>query len=1045
MEKATKKLLFTLLAFFVAFSIVGASVLTYVYAAEKITLSTTGGSVLVGGKQLAAATVKADGVVLEGDELAKVEWTSSDTEIATVDSTGVITSGSNTGKVTITAKYEGLTATRTVTVKNPEATIDGEGYLTFSAAINAVKGTTGKIVVLGEDLSLAGVFNRFTVESGTEYTIDLNGKALSMNGAYFTLNGGELTVTNGTISVKGNMSQEFTVNSGTLNITESANINCTGSVSPIAVFGSAMVNTAGNLSSESSFAIAGNGSSGKGGYTINITGGELKSNSAPAIYHPNDGTVNISGGTIIGATAVYQKSGELNITGGTFNANGAKADYIYNGNGANSTGDAIVIDNCGYPGGAPVANISGGTFTSENANAVASYGYGGNEPIEKFISGGKYSNDVEQEYLVDDVDSYPLPDGTYVVGESATLTMAATKKGVAGNSGDTIGSIKIDAATATAEQKAEIVWSSDDDGVVEVASNGVLTYVSEGSTTVTGTYRGSSASCVITVDPAVVEYTAASGKVTYQSSIPSAFSSGTYKLLADVTRSARMTPGTFGNDVVLDLNGKTLTSTASDYAILLGRNGTEASPYKFAIIDSSDEKGGKLVVNSGAQAAIQAQGKYNEITIGEGVTIDGGCVAVLSENQTVSINGTVNGGGDFALATNGISTKNASITIGSTAVLTSNIPAVYLPGNEGLNAVVEDGAEITGSTGIEIRGGNLEIKGGKITATGEFSEAANGNGSTISGAAVAISQHTTDLPISVTISGGEFTGAKALYEKDLQNNVTEDVEINIQDGKFTGAVESENATEFIHGGAYKPTTVDEAVEEGKVLVLDTDGYYRLTDLYIVSFDSDGGSDVEEQKVAKDAKVEKPEDPTKEGYEFAGWQLNGEDYDFENTKVTADIELKATWKYVPDWGEATYTWSDDNSQVTASREDRNVEHKSETETVDATAKVTKEATHAAKGETTYTSEAFTNAAFKVQTKTVEDIPALGHDWGEATYTWSDDNSQVTATRVCKLDGTHVETETVDATAKVTKEATHAAKGETTYTSEAFTNAAFKVQT
>ena len=177
MEKATKKLLFTLLAFFVAFSIVGASVLTYVYAAEKITLSTTGGSVLVGGKQLAAATVKADGVVLEGDELAKVEWTSSDTEIATVDSTGVITSGSNTGKVTITAKYEGLTATRTVTVKNPEATIDGEGYLTFSAAINAVKGTTGKIVVLGEDLSLAGVFNRFTVESGTEYTIDLNGKA----------------------------------------------------------------------------------------------------------------------------------------------------------------------------------------------------------------------------------------------------------------------------------------------------------------------------------------------------------------------------------------------------------------------------------------------------------------------------------------------------------------------------------------------------------------------------------------------------------------------------------------------------------------------------------------------------------------------------------------------------------------------------------------------------------------------------------------------------------------------------------------------------
>ena len=39
------------------------------------------------------------------------------------------------------------------------------------------------------------------------------------------------------------------------------------------------------------------------------------------------------------------------------------------------------------------------------------------------------------------------------------------------------------------------------------------------------------------------------------------------------------------------------------------------------------------------------------------------------------------------------------------------------------------------------------------------------------------------------------------------------------------------------------------------------------------------------------------------------------------------------------------------------------------------------------------------------------PRLGHDWGETTYEWSADNSTVTATRVCKRDDTHVETETV----------------------------------
>lgn len=39
------------------------------------------------------------------------------------------------------------------------------------------------------------------------------------------------------------------------------------------------------------------------------------------------------------------------------------------------------------------------------------------------------------------------------------------------------------------------------------------------------------------------------------------------------------------------------------------------------------------------------------------------------------------------------------------------------------------------------------------------------------------------------------------------------------------------------------------------------------------------------------------------------------------------------------------------------------------------------------------------------------PALGHDWGETVYTWTQDGSQVTARRVCARDAEHVETETV----------------------------------
>ena len=145
-----------------------------------------------------------------------------------------------------------------------------------------------------------------------------------------------------------------------------------------------------------------------------------------------------------------------------------------------------------------------------------------------------------------------------------------------------------------------------------------------------------------------------------------------------------------------------------------------------------------------------------------------------------------------------------------------------------------------------------------------------------------------------------------------------------------------------------------------------------------------------------------------------------------------------------WGEAEYTWNEDHSKVTALRTcTRDAAHQ-ETETVSADAKVTKAATCEAKGETTYTGAAFANTAFTAQT-VKEDIEPLGHDWGEAEYVWNEDNTKVTASRICKHDGAHVETETVNVTAKVTREAKCEVKGETTYTGAAFTNTAFTVQT
>ena len=102
--------------------------------------------------------------------------------------------------------------------------------------------------------------------------------------------------------------------------------------------------------------------------------------------------------------------------------------------------------------------------------------------------------------------------------------------------------------------------------------------------------------------------------------------------------------------------------------------------------------------------------------------------------------------------------------------------------------------------------------------------------------------------------------------------------------------------------------------------------------------------------------------------------------------------------------------------------------------------TTEATCTEEGTITYTAT-FANEAFAEQSHT-ETVAALGHDWGEPTYSWNADYSQCTATRVCNRDASHVEEETVNSVAETTP-ATDTEDGYITYTAT-FTNEAFVTQ-
>lgn len=79
-----------------------------------------------------------------------------------------------------------------------------------------------------------------------------------------------------------------------------------------------------------------------------------------------------------------------------------------------------------------------------------------------------------------------------------------------------------------------------------------------------------------------------------------------------------------------------------------------------------------------------------------------------------------------------------------------------------------------------------------------------------------------------------------------------------------------------------------------------------TKRYTITFNTDGGNTLKSIKVKENAKVPKPKDPIKDGYEFVTWLSENETFDFQ-AKVNKDISLTAKWEEV----EAKLTLNTDN--------------------------------------------------------------------------------------------------------------------------------------
>ena len=91
-------------------------------------------------------------------------------------------------------------------------------------------------------------------------------------------------------------------------------------------------------------------------------------------------------------------------------------------------------------------------------------------------------------------------------------------------------------------------------------------------------------------------------------------------------------------------------------------------------------------------------------------------------------------------------------------------------------------------------------------------------------------------------------------------------------------------------------------------------------VYTITFDSNKGSVVPEQKVYENATIKVPTNPTKDGYTFNGWFYNGRIFDF-NTKVKSDMHLKASWALgnsvsEKQYYDVTFYFKDDTDRIEA---------------------------------------------------------------------------------------------------------------------------------
>lgn len=667
---------------------------------------------------------------------------------------------------------------------------DSEYYATVAGALAAAK-DDGTVTVLKGTTETAAV-----TCSGTNVTLDLNGKTVDMGSKKITVSGG-LTIkdsssqSNGTIT--GTAGQMLTVSSSlTL---ESGKIVTTG-------YGAVRTNS---------------------GATFTMTGGTVQGNPAVQGYK---GTVNITGGSVLtnesGSLAIENDGAQITI--GTKNATSHETPYIEGVDVGENTS----------------VNLYSGTVTS----------------VEGILSADaamtcRFSSDI--------TDALPAGMAC-VQEKGYWKVVALEEANAAAKIGDTLYASAATAAEALKDGETLTLLKditgegAGDDGLLEIEARNVIIDLNGHSVTnnaddgvgisVKNPNKSPLADCTATI-----KNDGAPAKI--RAKVPVRFSSGnsmykiTGQLQGDITL---ITTDTSKNAQQIELSAGALLAYSEAAADALGNGGfkaTNANGDQYIYATASEaiaadadstafllndyiggtslqlngdtgtvDLGGHTYVYTNTIAAIVADESNTNLTVKNGTVISGenavdgvhvGVPAESSSGQVIRNNVSLTldnvkmtvSAGTFGIVTNGNS-KSVSVTLKNGSILTApGTIGIYFPVTSGTLTI--ENSSITAGTGVAVKGGTVNISGDSVIhATGAkvVPDEALGSGVNSTGDAVYL-EGNYERATAINITGGTFTSDNGYAVQMLFAGDAEDKTISISGGSFSSDPSAYVTDEYI--------------------------------------------------------------------------------------------------------------------------------------------------------------------------------------------------------------------------------------------------------